>query len=144
MYKKIDEFDKKFRDARDEDINTPQALATIFEQIRETNKFIPILKNENKYSKNYLVIKESYASLKLKLENVFGIIINRKEENEKIMEFFEKSQREQRLIAFLIKLRSKARSEKNFKLSDEIRDELKALGVEIKDNKDGSTDYNLL
>jgi len=33
---------------------------------------------------------------------------------------------------------------KNFKLSDEIRDELKALGVEIKDNKDGSTDYNLL
>ena len=60
------------------------------------------------------------------------------------MEFFEKSQREQRLIAFLIKLRSKARSEKNFKLSDEIRDELKKLGVEIKDNKDGSTDYNLL
>ena len=144
FYKKIDEFDKKFRDAMDDDMNTPQALATIFEQIRETNKFIPILKNENKYSKNYLVIKESYASLKLKLENVFGIIINRKEENEKIMEFFEKSQREQRLIAFLIKLRSKARSEKNFKLSDEIRDELKALGVEIKDNKDGSTDYNLL
>ena len=137
---KIDEFDKKFEDAMDEDMNTPQALATIFDQIRETNKFIST--NESEFSTIYYEIKKSYDSLKEKIENVFGIAIEAenavKEEDGENMELTKK------LIELLIKLRSEARSEKNFKLSDEIRDELKALGVEIKDNKDGSTDYNLL
>ena len=137
---KIDEFDKKFEEAMDEDMNTPQALATIFDQIRETNKFIST--NENEFSTIYYEIKKSYDSLKQKIENVFGIAIEIenavKEEDGENMELTKK------LIELLIKLRSEARSEKNFKLSDEIRDELKALGVEIKDNRDGSTDYNLL
>ena len=137
---KIDEFDKKFEDAMDEDMNTPQALATIFDQIRETNKFIST--NESEFSTIYYEIKKSYDSLNEKIENVFGIAIEVenavKEEDGENMELTKK------LIELLIKLRSEARSEKNFKLSDEIRDELKALGVEIKDNKDGSTDYNLL
>ena len=137
---KIDEFDKKFEEAMNEDMNTPQALATIFDQIRETNKFIST--NENEFSTIYYEIKKSYDSLKQKIKNVFGITIEVenavKEEEGEDMELTKK------LIELLIKLRSEARSEKNFKLSDEIRDELKALGVEIKDNKDGSTDYNLL
>ena len=137
---KIDEFDKKFEEAMDEDMNTPQALATIFDQIRETNKFI--FTNESEFSTIYYEIKKSYESLKRKIGNVFGIEIemenSAKEEDGENMELTKK------LIELLIKLRSEARSEKNFKLSDEIRDELKKLGVEIKDNKDGSTDYNLL
>ena len=137
---KIDEFDKKFEDAMDEDMNTPQALATIFDQIRETNKFIST--NESEFSTIYYEIKKSYDSLNEKIENVFGIAIEVenavKEEDGENMELTKK------LIELLIKLRSEARSEKNFKLSDEIRDKLKKLGVEIKDNKDGSTDYNLL
>ena len=137
---RIDEFNKKFEEAMDEDMNTPQALATIFDQIRETNKFIST--NENEFSTIYCEIKKSYDSLKEKIENVFGIAIEVenavKEEDGENMELTKK------LIELLIKLRSEARSEKNFKLSDEIRDELKKLGVEIKDNKDGSTDYNLL
>ncbi|WP_455036088.1 cysteine--tRNA ligase [Leptotrichia massiliensis] len=137
---KIDEFDKKFEEAMDEDMNTPQALATIFDQIRETNKFIST--NESEFSTIYYEIKKSYDSLKKKIENIFGIALEAenavKEEDGENMELTKK------LIELLIKLRSEARSEKNFKLSDEIRDELKALGIEIKDNKDGSTDYNLL
>lgn len=137
---KIDEFDKKFEEAMDEDMNTPQALATIFDQIRETNKFIST--NESEFSTIYYEIKKSYDSLKEKIENVFGIAIEAKnaskEEDGENMELTKK------LIELLIKLRSEARSEKNFKLSDEIRDELKALGVEIKDNKDGTTDYELM
>ena len=135
---KIDEFDKKFEEAMDEDMNTPQALATIFDQIRETNKFISV--NKDELSTIYAEIEKSYESLKRKIGNVFGIEIemenSAKEEDGENMELTKK------LIELLIKLRSEARSEKNFKLSDEIRDELKALGVEIKDNKDGSTDYN--
>ena len=137
---KIDEFDKKFEEAMNEDMNTPQALATIFDQIRETNKFIST--NESEFSTIYYEIKKSYDSLKKKIKNVFGIALEAenavKEEDGENMELTKK------LIELLIKLRSEARSEKNFKLSDEIRDELKKLGVEIKDNKDGSTDYNLL
>ena len=137
---KIEEFDKKFEEAMNEDMNTPQALATIFDQIRETNKFIST--NESEFSTIYYEIKKSYDSLKKKIENMFGIALEAenavKEEDGENMELTKK------LIELLIKLRSEARSEKNFKLSDEIRDELKALGVEIKDNKDGSTDYNLL
>ena len=137
---KIDEFDKKFEDAMDEDMNTPQALATIFDQIRETNKFIST--NEGEFSTIYSEIKKSYDSLKQKIENVFGIAIEAenavKEEEGENMELTKK------LIELLIKLRSEARSEKNFKLSDEIRDELKKLGVEIKDNRDGSTEYSFL
>ena len=137
---KIDEFDKKFEDAMDEDMNTPQALATIFDQIRETNKFISV--NKDELSKIYSEIEKSYESLKRKIGNVFGIEIemenSAKEEDGENMELTTK------LIELLIKLRSEARSEKNFKLSDEIRDELKVLGVEIKDNRDGTTDYDFM
>ena len=137
---KIDEFDKKFEEAMDEDMNTPQALATIFDQIRETNKFISV--NKDELSKIYSEIEKSYESLKRKIGNVFGIEIemenSAKEEDGENMELTKK------LIELLIKLRSEARSEKNFKLSDEIRDELKGLGVEIKDNRDGTTDYDFM
>ena len=137
---KIDEFDKKFEDAMDEDMNTPQALATIFDQIRETNKFISV--NKDELSKIYSEIEKSYESLKRKIGNVFGIEIemenSAKEEDGENMELTKK------LIELLIKLRSEARSEKNFKLSDKIRDELKVLGVEIKDNRDGTTDYDFV
>ena len=137
---KIDEFDKKFEHAMDEDMNTPQALATIFDQIRETNKFISV--NKDELSKIYSEIEKSYESLKRKIGNVFGIEIetenSAKEEDGENMELTKK------LIELLIKLRSEARSEKNFKLSDEIRDELKGLGVEIKDNRDGTTDYDFV
>lgn len=137
---KIDELDKKFEDAMDEDMNTPQALATIFDQIRETNKFISV--NKDELSKIYSEIEKSYESLKRKIGNVFGIEIemenSAKEEDGENMELTKK------LIELLIKLRSEARSKKNFKLSDEIRDELKVLGVEIKDNRDGTTDYDFM
>ena len=137
---KIDEFDKKFEEAMDEDMNTPQALATIFDQIRETNKFISV--NKDELSTIYAEIEKSYESLKRKIGNVFGIEIemenSAKEEDGENMELTKK------LIELLIKLRSEARSKKNFKLSDEIRDELKVLGVEIKDNRDGTTDYDFV
>ena len=137
--KKIDEFNKKFEDAMDEDMNTPQALATIFNQIRETNKFISA--NENKISAVCFEIKKSYNSLKEKIGNVFGIAVEA--ENVMKKENGENMELTKNLIELLIKLRSEARSKKNFKLSDEIRDELKVLGIEIKDNKDGSSSYKI-
>jgi cysteinyl-tRNA synthetase len=42
----------------------------------------------------------------------------------------------------LIELRKKARTDKNFALSDKIRDDLKKLGIQIKDGKDGEMAYS--
>jgi cysteinyl-tRNA synthetase len=46
-------------------------------------------------------------------------------------------------IRVLIELRKKARTDKNFALSDKIRDDLKAIGVQLKDGKDGEITYSI-
>jgi cysteinyl-tRNA synthetase len=46
-------------------------------------------------------------------------------------------------IHVLIELRKKARADKNFALSDKIRDDLKAIGVQLKDGKDGEMGYSV-
>lgn len=42
----------------------------------------------------------------------------------------------------LIKIREQARADKNWALSDQVRDELSELGIQLKDGKDG-TEYSL-
>lgn len=133
---KVNELDKKFMEAMDEDMNTPQALAVIFDQIKETKKFsVNISNGEEAEALNY-----SYNSLRKKLEEVLGIMLFMKDENKN---FKNNDKLTGNLIELLIKLRADARKEKNFKLSDEIRDNLKELGIEIQDNKDGTTGYTI-
>ena len=131
---KVNELDKKFMEAMDEDMNTPQALAVIFDQIKETKKFsVNVSSGEEAEALNY-----SYNSLGKKLKEVLGIELVLEEENKN---FKNNDKLTGNLIELLIKLRADARKEKNFKLSDEIRDNLKELGIEIQDNKDGTTGY---
>ena len=133
---KVNELDKKFMEAMDEDMNTPQALAVIFDQIKETKKFsVNISNGEEAEALNY-----SYNSLRKKLEEVLGIMLFMEDENKN---FKNNDKLTGNLIELLIKLRADARKEKNFKLSDEIRDSLKELGIEIQDNKDGTTGYTM-
>ena len=42
-------------------------------------------------------------------------------------------------VELLIRMRNEARSQKNFALSDQIRDELYAIGIQLKDGKEGTT-----
>ena len=133
---KVNELDKKFMEAMDEDMNTPQALAVIFDQIKETKKFsVNISNGEEAEALNY-----SYNSLRKNLEEVLGIMLFMEDENKN---FKNNDKLTGNLIELLIKLRADARKEKNFKLSDEIRDNLKELGIEIQDNKDGTTGYTI-
>jgi len=133
---KVNELDKKFMEAMDEDMNTPQALAVIFDQIKETKKFsVNVSSGEEAEALNY-----SYNSLGKKLKEVLGIELVLEEENKN---FKNNDKLTGNLIELLIKLRADARKEKNFKLSDEIRDSLKELGIEIQDNKDGTTGYTM-
>jgi cysteine--tRNA ligase len=117
-------------------MNTPQALAAIFDQLKETKKFSVNISNLEKVE----ALQYSYSSLKKKIEDVLGIAIIMEEENKN---FKNNDKLTGNLIELLIKLRADVRKEKNFKLSDEIRDNLKELGIEIQDNKDGTTDYTI-
>mgnify|MGYP000908094979 FL=1 len=42
-------------------------------------------------------------------------------------------------VELLIRMRNDARAQKDFSLSDKIRDELLAIGIQLKDGKDGTT-----
>ena len=133
---KVDELDRQFIEAMDEDMNTPQALAAIFDQLKETKKFSVNISNLKKVE----ALQYSYNSLKKKIEDVLGIAIIMEEESGNLKN---NDKLTGNLIELLIKLRADARKEKNFKLSDEIRDSLKELGIEIQDNKDGTTGYTM-
>ena len=123
----FEKYYKNFEAAMDDDLNTPQAVAVLFDFVRDTNKTIS--ENENLSPKFYLEVKEFLAET---AQGVLGIIDLDKPEAEG-------SSIEKELIELLIRLRDDARKEKNFVLSDKIRDGLKELGIELKDSKDGTT-----
>ena len=124
----IEKFKKDFEDAMDDDFNTPQATAVIFDFVREVNKAIS--ENENIDVKFYENVKEF---LKKTAENVLGIIDFRMNTNQGNGEL------ENDLIELLIKLRTEAKQNKNYSLSDKIRDELKSLGIILQDGKEKTT-----
>ena len=114
-----------FESAMDDNFNSPQALASIFDFIRDFNKFLN--KNDNISVK---VVDNAKSFLINTLTNVLGINIFTKSES--------RDSKENELVQLLIYLRTKAKSDKNYSLADEIRDKLKGIGVILEDNKDGT------
>ncbi|HPI38354.1 MAG TPA: cysteine--tRNA ligase [Ignavibacteriaceae bacterium] len=116
-----------FEEAMDDDFNSPRAIAVIFDFVKDVNKTIneaPDLGIDF-----YQKVKEY---LEKTADEVFGII--------SFEEKTSSSNLEHELIELLIKIRLNAKKEKNFQLSDSIRNELKSLGVILQDTKD-STSY---
>ena len=120
----VKEFTEKFDQAMEDDLNTPLAISLIHEFLRDINKFI------DNYGKS-VIIKEAISVINDRMINVLGI-----ELKESSLEDLSSN-----LLDLFIYIRKEARSEKNFKLSDLIRDKLAELGIELKDNKDGTTSY---
>ncbi|NWF88220.1 MAG: cysteine--tRNA ligase [Ignavibacteriaceae bacterium] len=118
---------KNFEAAMDDDLNTPQAVAVLFDFVRDVNK--TIAENENLPPEFYLNVKEFLSKT---AQGVLGIIDLEKSD-------IQGGSIEKELIELLIHLRNDARKEKNFALSDKIRDGLNELGIELKDSKDGTT-----
>ena len=107
----------KFEEAMDDDFNTADALAAVFELVKFANTQI----NEES-SKGYVV--EVYAILK-QLCDVLGLIIEK--EKEVLDEDIER----------LIAERQAARKMKNFAKADEIRDQLTNMGIILEDTREG-------
>ena len=122
-------FESRFSDAMDDDFNSPQAVAVIFDFVKEVNRIIA--EKENIHSDFYVNVKEFLANT---AQNVLGIISF----EEKVLK--QDSLLENELIKLLIEIRLKAKLDKNFQLADEIRKKLETLGITLKDTKEG-TDF---
>jgi cysteinyl-tRNA synthetase len=120
----------KFLAAMDDDFNTREAIATLFEISKTINKALASAasKDKSKLSKATL---SQVQDVFLNLGQILGLFetIGATSGDEGIND---------KLIELLINLRQKLRVEKNYKLSDEIRDTLKDLGIILEDSKDGS------
>lgn len=148
LKKVLENTKKKFVEAMDEDFNTAQAIGVLFELIKETNKFM----EERISEKDKQVLEEVFEFIKATLIGVLGveITIEKKvkdmtsELNEVIQKLGLKkdegtSNETVELIEFLLEKRKEAKKEKNFALSDEIRDELANIGIKIKDGREKTT-----
>ena len=124
----FEKFGNNFDTAMDDDFNSPQACGVIFDFIREVNRTIS--GNENINTKFYFDVKDF---LQKTAEGVLGILdfSGVLKQNDFPLE--------NDLVEIFIKLRTDAKKEKNFALSDKIRDELKTIGVILQDGKETTT-----
>ena len=124
----IEQFENKFTSAMDDDFNTAQAVAVIFDFVKEINK--TIADNEKLNVEFYENVK---SFLNKTAVSVLGIM-NFDVEDKTVGEEIDINYIEQK-----IEERTAAKNERNYALADKIRDDLKALGVELKDSKEGTT-----
>ncbi len=124
----FDKYKNSFELAMDDDFNSPQAVAVIFDFVRDVNKTIAEIENIN--SKFYLSVKEFLAKT---ADGVLGIVDLSKQNQVSDRSL------ENELIELLIQLRTDSKKEKNYALSDKIRDELNKLGIVLQDSKDKTT-----
>ena len=110
-----------------DDFNTPMLIAEIFECLKFINNVYLGAKNLNKKDKE----KIKYA-LEVFLHDILGLKTN-KEKNTLDNKISSE------LIQLLIKLRNQSRVNKNFELSDQIRDDLLKIGVQLNDDKNESS-----
>jgi len=109
-------------DAMNDDFNTPILIAQLFEGVR----FVNLLKDE-KETLNAADLQLFTTSIRAFVFDVLGL------EEEKTNANTEKLEG---VVNMLIGMRKQARDNKDFALSDQIRDQLIALGIQLKDGKE--------
>ena len=107
----------EFEDALDDDLNISQALGVLFETIRETNRALDTGQH------GLLPTADSWLQWWQRIDQVLGVS--------------RRGKQRPREIAELAEARIQARLAKDWRKSDELRDQLAALGWEVRDTKDG-------
>ncbi|QZK89782.1 cysteine--tRNA ligase [Flavobacterium sp. CHNK8] len=113
-------------DAMNDDFNTPILIAQLFEGVR----FVNLLK-DNKETLHQEDLELFTTTMQGFVFDVLGL------EDEKISDTT--NNKLEGTVNMLIEMRKQARENKNFALSDQIRDQLIALGIQLKDGKEGTT-----
>ncbi|MBI2724518.1 MAG: cysteine--tRNA ligase [Chloroflexi bacterium] len=114
----LDAYRERFTAAMDDDLNTPQALAVLFDLAKEINR----ARDERRAG-------DEARSLLLELADVLGLRLEESEESMEAAPF----------IDLLVRVRTELRSAKQWALSDQIRDGLAALEITLEDGAEGTT-----
>lgn len=117
LIKESESFVTKFEDAMDDDFNTADALASVFELVKFSNTNVTGESSAEFAGQLFTTMKD--------LCEVLGLNVEKKDE------ILDKE------IEDLIQERQEARKSKNFARADEIRDELLAKGIQLKDTREG-------
>jgi cysteinyl-tRNA synthetase len=123
----FDAWETKCYAAMNDDFNSPILIAQLFDAVR----FINAVKNE---TATISVEDQDKLSHKMHefVEDIMGILLDGSENQSAVSTALEGT------VSMLIDIRKTARDNKDFATSDRIRDELLALGVQLKDGKDGT------
>ena len=119
---------QKCYDAMNDDFNSPILIAQLFEAVKQIN-----IMKEGKAS----ITAEDQELLKKTMSDFIFDVLGLVDNAEAADSDFGKKLGG--TVELLIKLRAEARANKDFATSDKIRDELIALGIQLKDGKDGTT-----
>ena len=128
----VNQWNKSCYDAMDDDFNSPILIANLFDAV----KLINTLKSDGgSLSK----VQKSLLSNQL---NIFIYEILGLSSSGNVKKSNDKTNTLDKTISILMKLRNNARTNKDFKTADLIRDELSSIGIELKDEKKDSS-YNI-
>lgn len=108
--KVVKEFEERFHQAINDDLNMPVAMGVVWEVVRQESK------------------SPKLAELLLKFDTVLGLKINEEIQKQEIPQE----------ILDLVEQRKQARENKDWAKSDELRDLIQSKGYEIKDTKEGT------
>ena len=114
------EYITKFEEAMDDDCNTSNAISAVFELVKFANS------NLNEESTKEFA--EGVYEILDKLCNVLGIILEKEEEKVGDEDYIEE----------MIAKRAQAKKDRDFAMADQIRDELAAKGIVLKDTREGT------
>ncbi|WP_288681739.1 cysteine--tRNA ligase [uncultured Eubacterium sp.] len=114
------EYITKFEEAMDDDCNTANAISAVFELVKFANSNL----NEGSTKEFATGVYEILD----KLCNVLGIILEKEEEKVGDEDYIEE----------MIAKRAQAKKDRDFAMADQIRDELAAKGIVLKDTREGT------
>ncbi len=125
-------FMQRFRDAMDDDFNTPIAVAVLFDFSKSVNAALDRVESISATSR-----QEAEAFLDNAGRKILGIVPEESQSGSSDGELSGK--RLNGVMELLLELRAEARKNKDFALSDKLRDRLLETGIEIKDTKEGAS-----
>lgn len=122
----IKEWQQKCYDAMNDDFNSPILIANLFEAVKYINQ---IKEGTATITQDNLdLLKSTVYTFAF---DILGLVNVNEAENG--------TEKLSGAVALLIQLRQEARANKDFAMSDKIRDELAAAGIQLNDGKEGTT-----
>ncbi len=126
---KLEKYGNTFEEAMDEDFNTAEALAVLFNLTREVNS---LLSSDEKISEG--VLSEIDSFYRIYGGDVLGIVTEKTAQHD--TDDIDAFKIEEDLIKVLIDTRNELRAAKQWEQADKIRDRLSELGIIIEDKKE--------